>query len=166
MQNDITIEYSLVGAGWAQCYLDVYGAVCTTTASYLSDALFELVNGTNHMLGGGNEARFSFDDEPGEYRWIFRRTSIGGLGIKILEFDDLWGGKPDEDGAVLADFMCQARDFGAALLVSLNKLLDEIGVAGYRETWSSTEFPIADYKILCAHLGEPLSPRLRTTDAQ
>jgi len=35
--------------------------------------------------------KFSFDEEPCEYRWIFRRTLEGDLAIKFLEFSDFLG---------------------------------------------------------------------------
>ena len=133
MTNNVTIDYKLTGTGWAICHIDLFGTRYTVTASYLSDALLALVNGTNHLLAGGAEARFSFDEEPGEYRWILRRTGDGGLAVRILAFPQLWGGKPDEDGDVLADATCQLGEFARALLLALNSVLEEVGVAGYRD---------------------------------
>ena len=141
MTTNITVEYKLVGKGWAACTLNFYGGEYTLTASYLSDALLELVSGTNRLLAGGTEARFSFDEEPGEYRWIMRCTKEVGLNVKILEFPELWGRKPDEKGTVLLDIICRPRDFAIALLLSLNELLEEIGVDGYRDIWANAQFP-------------------------
>lgn len=162
MTTKIALEYKLVGKGWAECVLDFYGSKCTVTASYLSDALLELVSGTNHILSGGTEAKFSFDEGPGEFRWILRRTAEGGLAIKILEFADLWGSKPDEEGTVVLDITCLARDFSDALLVSLNELLDEYGLDGYRDKWAEAGFPVAQYQTLCEHLGELPSSYLKS----
>lgn len=159
MTSDVAVRYKVVGRGWAECDLDFYGATTSVSASYLSDALFELVRGTNHMLSGGNEARFSFDEEPGEYRWIMRREENGGLSLTILDFADLWGGKPDEDGDVLLGVTCTLRDFAHALYLSLNDLLMELGASGYRDKWGS-DFPSSQYQTLCAHLGAQPSPHL------
>jgi len=161
MATDVALDYKIVGKGWAECSLDFYGTKFTVTASYLSDALLELVSGTNHILAGGNEARFSFDEEPGEFRWIMRRTQDGGLAVRILDFPELWGRKPDEEGAVLLDVTCQLKDFAHALLLSLNALLLEFGVSGYRDKWGNSEFPSGQYRALCEHLGEFPSPHLK-----
>ena len=166
MTNNVTIDYKLTGTGWAACHIGLFGTRYTVTASYLSDALLALVNGTNHLLAGGAEARFSFDEEPGEYRWILRRTGDGGMTVRILAFPQLWGGKPDEDGDVLADATCQLGEFARALLLALNTVLDEVGVAGYRDTWSAAAFPSPEYRALCVHLGATPSASLKVDHRQ
>jgi len=98
-------------------------------------------------------ARFSFDEEPGEYRWILTAIHGGGLALKILEFPQLWGEKPDAEGRIVLDATCQVRVFGEAVLVSLNRLLEEHGLKGYRQIWSNAEFPVEDYRVLCSNLG-------------
>jgi hypothetical protein len=156
---DIEIQYKIVGAGWSECVLDVYGQTCTVTASYLSDALGEFVKAVNHILGGGNEARFSFDEEPGEYRWILKRNEDNALLITIIEFPDLWGDKDDSEGKVIFEATCQAHEFGKALLVSLNGLLDDYGIVGYKEKWVDAEYPVEQYNELCSHVG--ISPSIK-----
>lgn len=150
---DIIIDFKLTGAGWSECVLEIYGQSCTVTASYLSDALRELISGVNHILSGGNDARFRFDEEPGEYRWILGRVDAGAVSVRILEFPELWGDKPDSEGKVIFDVTCSIRELAHALLSSLNSLLTEIGLDGYKEKWINAEFPLEEYKKLCAHLG-------------
>ena len=150
---NITIDYKLTGAGWSECALDVNGQTCTVTASYLSDALGELVRGVNHILSGGNEARFHFDEEPGEYRWIVGRLDAGAVSVRILEFPQLWGDRPDSEGKVVFDVTCPIHELARALLSSLNGLLTEYGLDGYQAKWLEAEFPLEEYKALCAHLG-------------
>jgi hypothetical protein len=154
---DVTVDYRLTGSGWSSCTIELYGQTCVVTASYLSDALRELVSATNHLLGGGKEARFQFDEEPGEYRWILSSTGEGGLRIKILQFPQLWGEKPDSDGQTVLEATCPVRLFGEAVLLSLNRILDEHGLRGYREKWVNADFPLEDYRVLCSTLGAPLS---------
>ena len=48
--TDVALDYKIVGKGCAECSLDFSGTKFTVTASYLSDALFELVSGTNHIV--------------------------------------------------------------------------------------------------------------------
>jgi hypothetical protein len=151
--TDVSVDYRLTGSGWSSCTIDIYGQTCVVTASYLSDALRELVSAMNHLLSGGKEARFSFDEEPGEYRWILNSILGGGLALKILAFPQLWGDKPDTEGRIVLDATCQMRVFAEAVMVSLNRLLEEHGLKGYREKWVEAEFPVEDYRILCSNLG-------------
>jgi hypothetical protein len=151
--TDVSVDYRLTGSGWSSCTIDIYGQTCVLTASYLSDPLRELVSAMNHMLSGGKEARFSFDEEPGEYRWILNSILGGGLALKILEFPQLWGDKSDAEGRIVLEATCQVRVFAEAVLVSLNCLLEEHGLKGYKETWSNAEFPVDDYRVLCSKLG-------------
>ena len=161
---DIEVQYKLVGTGWSECFLDVYGQSCTVTASYLSDALGEFVKALNHILGGGNEAKLSFDEEPGEYRWILKRSEDNELLIKIIEFSELWGNKDDAEGKVIYEVTCPAQEFGKALLVSLNRLLDKYGVDGYKEKWVDAEYPVEQYIELCSHVGiSPSNKALQST---
>lgn len=162
---NIEVQYKLVGTGWSECVLDVDGHTCTVTASYLSDALGEFVKAVNHILGGGNEAKFSFDEEPGEYRWILKRTEDDALLIKIIEFPELWGNKDDSEGKVIFEVTCPAHAFGKALLVSLNDLLDEYDITGYKEKWLDAEYPVEQYIGLCSHVGiSPSDKALQPTN--
>lgn len=156
---DIEVTYKLVGTGWSECVLDIYGQTCKVTASYLSDALRQFVEAINHILRGGNEAKFSFDEEPGEYRWILERKEKNALKVRIIEFAELWGGKDDSEGKVIYEVTCPTYEFGKALLVSLNGLLDEYGFAGYKEKWVNAEFPVEQYLELCSLVG--ISPSNR-----
>lgn len=72
--------------------MNIYGQSCTVTASYLSDALSEFLRAVNYMLAGGKDITFSFDEEPGEYRWLLSRKPNNGLKIKILDFQAPWDG--------------------------------------------------------------------------
>jgi hypothetical protein len=152
-QEEVSIDYQLTGSGWSECTIDVFGQRCVVTASYLSDALRELVSGVNHILGGGSEARFRFDEEPGEYRWILSRITDQAVAIRILEFAELWGEKADSEGKQLFEATCPIRYVADALLQTLNALLAEHGIEGYRKKWLEAEFPKDDYLKLCAHLG-------------
>lgn len=166
-EEDVSINYILTGSGWSACTVEIYGQKCVATASYLSDALRELVSGTNHILSGGNEARFRFDEEPGEYRWILRSDQGGGVSVQILEFAELWGEKPDSEGKPILQATCVARHLGEALLVTLNRLLEEHGLDGYEKAWVEAEFPTEEYLKLCARLGaEPSSNVLKRRRAQ
>lgn len=90
--------------------------------------------------GKGTEARFSFDEEPGEYRGILKRLENVGLSVRILAFDELWGHQPDEEGEQIFNVTCPVRELSLALLNAQNQLLDEYGVEGYDGKWHQSEF--------------------------
>ena len=136
----VTVDYRLTGTGWSSCSVELYGQTCALTASYLSDALRELVSATNQMLEGAKEARFRFDEEPGEYRWILSSTVEGALLVKILEFPQLWGEKPDSDGRTVLEATCPVKLFGEAVLLSLNRISMTTGCVAIEKGGSRRSF--------------------------
>ena len=95
----VQLSYELVGAGWAKCTIRVDDATATVTASYLSDALDDLASAVSATLRGHPHATASFTEEPGEYRWVFEPLPEGKVVVRILEFREMWGGRPDEERA-------------------------------------------------------------------
>ena len=114
----VQIAYDIVGAGWAKCTIRVDDACATVTASYLSDALDDLASAVAASLRGHPHATASFTEEPGEYRWIFEPVSEGRVSVRILEFKEMWGGRPDEDGAVIFHAQCRLRTLAARCCLS------------------------------------------------
>ena len=74
----ILFSYDLVGVGWAECTLEVKNKKVKTTASYLSDALGDLSMAIYRALCGDKYAKAEFTEEPGEYRWVFKRVDENG----------------------------------------------------------------------------------------
>jgi hypothetical protein len=85
--------------GWAECRIRVDAAAANLTASYLSDALGDLCSAVIALLRGEAQARVSFEEEPGEYRWLFERSGPDRLRIRIREFEDVMDHAPDKDGS-------------------------------------------------------------------
>lgn len=148
----VSVDYKLTGAGWAACTIKVDGCECTATASYLSDALGALLAAVNQVLSGEVESRCSFDEEPGEYRWIFSRHEDGRLSIRILLFDDLWSELPDAQGRTVLFAQCHLREFANSVMSTCSDLLKKYGLRGYEEKWIEHEFPSDEYDRLCQYL--------------
>jgi hypothetical protein len=159
------LKYALTGSGWSECTLSVDDVNVTTTASYLSDALDSLCLAVIGILRGEAMTRASFDEEPGEYRWLFNRLTSDRLRIRILMFRELWANRPDVEGETIFDAECRLRTFAGALVSELQRLLAEHGLEGYRGKWIEHDFPekrLAELQELLAKRAE----RERGADAE
>ena len=138
----VSVQYELTGSGDSACTVEIDGRKVQTTASYLGDALGDLLRTVSDLLQGAGEASFSFDEEPGEYRWRFFNDGSGGIRIRIRWFDKLWGQEPDEDGKVVFDARCRLRTFAGAVASAAQAVLDKHGMEGYEKEWIEHCFPI------------------------
>ncbi|WP_221029978.1 hypothetical protein [Actomonas aquatica] len=146
------LHYTLVGTGWAEAVLDHDGESVAVSASYLSDALGDLARAAIAVVRGTGEVSFSFAEEPGEYRWILRKQSPGHHRLTLLEFDKLWGNRPDSAGTLLGEFTFESVEFGGMVLRTLAEVERMYGVSGYKERWVQYDFPHTEFATLRALL--------------
>ncbi|KRB93810.1 hypothetical protein [Noviherbaspirillum sp. Root189] len=144
----LKIDYRLTGTGWAECELSDEEASCVVTASYLSDALRNLVLAATAVISGFNRVAFGFDEEPGEYRWVITTSRINEIDLQILEFNELWSGKLDDEGRLLFHTRCLPDTFADAVHVAAQKILNELSAQGYEDKWSEHPFPMAQLQEL------------------
>ncbi|MDQ2853044.1 MAG: hypothetical protein M3Y49_20355 [Actinomycetota bacterium] len=134
-------EYRLTGAGWAQGVVSDGSASVTLTASYLSDALGDLLDAVTELLSGATEVRCSWWQEPGESRWIFRE-SRGASSLQVLQFEETWPDLlPDFKGDVVFEASCTALQMVTAIVDASQAVLDEHGVDAYLRNWVMHAFP-------------------------
>ena len=136
----LQITYDLVGTGWCRCTVTLGELQAVITGSYLCDCLAGLAAAAVEMAEGATSSRFSFDEEPGEYRWIVERDGDR-LRLRIIEFEELWGNQDDAAGKVLIDSRCSVIEFSVAVRDTLDRVLAKHGAAGYKEKWVEHEFP-------------------------
>lgn len=144
----VSFAYHLVGSGWAEWTIVVDEQRVTMTASYLSDAFGDLLGAVIKIVQGQPEATASFAEEPGEYRWRFFRKEPDRLLIRVLDFPQLWGDRPDEEGEVLFEAECRLRTFAGAVLSESQRLLEKHGPEGYLGMWHNHAFPLEKQEIL------------------
>ena len=111
----LSISFKPTGIGWADFHVADETSSCTVTASYISDALRYLVLAATAVLSGFKSATFSFDDEPGEIRWVISSPRMNEIELTILQFPELWGGKPDAEGTPRFRTRCRPRTFAEAV---------------------------------------------------
>ncbi|HRE16396.1 MAG TPA: hypothetical protein PLW86_04905 [Rhodocyclaceae bacterium] len=150
----LTITYRLSGTGWAECSLSDGKSSCDLTASYLSDALYNLVLAATAALSGFMRVSFRFDEEPGEYRWVISSPRLNEIELEILSFTELWGDRPDTEGESLFKTRCLPETFAKAVAAAAQSILEEHGEAGYKERWSEHPFPSAQLEELTRLLKE------------
>ena len=144
----LNISYRLSGVGWAECTVGDGQATCTVTASYLSNALENLVLAANALLSRFTALSFSFDEEPGEYRWVITSPRLNEIELKILSFGELWGDKPDAEGQLVFRTRCTPETFAGSVHGAAAAVLAEHSEAGYHEKWSEYPFPMAQFEQL------------------
>lgn len=138
----VSVAYNLTGTGWSECFITIGDQSAHVTASYLDDALGDLLRAVVGLMEGVQEITASFAEEPGEYRWGFQRTRPDKVKVRILMFDELWSNLPDEDGKVIMDAECRLRTFAGAVLSASQRVLEEHGIEGYKNQWVEHEFPL------------------------
>ena len=142
---DVRFRYRLTGTGWSEGRLVVGEQFADATASYLSDALGDLLRAVLELARGAGSVRASWDEEPGEYRWIFDRTDEN-TRVRVLEFPE-WRAivdAPDHEGKVLIDARCSIAELSRAVANGARAILDQWGEQGYLEKWRDHAFPTAE----------------------
>lgn len=148
------LQYKLTAVGWSEALLEDGQRTVSLNASYLSDALGELARGALAVLSGSGEVRFSFDEEPGEYRWVLKKNGAEGYALTIYEFTELWGNKADERAKVVFEHLCSRVEFARMVLKALEEVRHEHGEAGYKALWVEHEFPAEELAELHHRLKE------------
>jgi hypothetical protein len=148
----VKVDYRLTGHGWADCDVEIAGQRASMVASYLSDALADMLAATTAVVKGAAESTFSFHEEPAEVRWCLRRAGPERMRVRILRLEDAFADLPDEVGEVLLDADCRTRTFAGQVLSAAQEILRKHGTAGYRREWGLYDFPDEQMRALQAAL--------------
>jgi hypothetical protein len=152
MNNQLSIAYRLAGAGWADCTLESDGTSAKVSASYLSNALGNLVLSAVAVASGFRITEFGFDEEPGEYRWVIEAVDNSVIRLRILEFKELWGMSPTKEVALSSRSprrrFCMQRPFTHAPLVCLKCT----GWKATQKSGSSIHFRSENWRCLLMQL--------------
>ena len=144
-------NYRLTGSGWAEASVANGSVVATITASYLEDALGELLEAIGLLLEGANQARCSWEEEPGEYRWVFDRSGSE-VRLRVIAFEDNYSREPDDSGTVVFETSAPLRVVASAIADGAQRVLDEYGEAEYLRRWVDHPFPVEYLELVQARL--------------
>lgn len=150
MSEPLRISYALVGTGWSTCVVEAGSQRAEVTASYLSNALSNLVLSALSMASGFRTVVFGFDEEPGEYRWVLEVTDNNTVRLRLLEFPELWGHEPNEAGRLLLEVSTTPVAYAKAVQTCASAVLEQYGAAGYAEKWAEGSFPERELALLGA----------------
>jgi hypothetical protein len=143
----VDFTYRLVGIGWAEATVSDGSSSATLTASYLEDALGELLEAIGTMLEGADEARCSWEEEPGEYRWVFQGSETD-VHLRVLGFADVYSREPDHRGVVVFETRQPLRDIAEAVANGAQAVLDEYGEDEYLRRWVDFPFPTGHLEMV------------------
>ncbi len=145
----VHLVYKLTGRGWSRCELTIEKQHIVLTASYLGDALSELIHAVTSVMTGEKKSFAIYEEEPGQYFWTFECTfQDNGVILRILWSDESWGRAPDEDCREVFAAHCSVVVFARALLQMLDEVLEEYGEEGYKREWEGHDFPTQQHAYL------------------
>lgn len=136
----VEFSYRLTGTGWAEARVGDGDRSVALSVSYLSDALGELLLAIACLQEGAEEAQCFWEEEPGEYRWLFRREDDAVV-VTIIAFEDCWPHLPNEAGEVVFTTKASLKDIATTVVTGCRAVLDNWGEAGYLKKWVEHPFP-------------------------
>jgi hypothetical protein len=143
----LRLSYILQQHGWAAASISNGNATIGMDVSYLSDALRDLARAARGILRGLPEATFSFQQEPGEHRFIVSREDDL-VRITVYRFADTFSRARAGEPVMVAE--CSLHEFATECINCLRRVLDEHGEEGYRQRWKNADFPSREYRDLLA----------------
>jgi hypothetical protein len=139
--RSMDFSYRLIGSGWAEARIADETSSVAIAASYLTDALGDLLSALASLKRGDSDSeRFSWDGEPAEYRWILRANGDG-VDVSILWFHDISKPQHDEAGRAVFATHQPLAELVRAVSAGAARLFEEVGEDGYRERWVEHAFP-------------------------
>ncbi|MFE6816120.1 hypothetical protein [Streptomyces sp. NPDC057677] len=140
----LQFSWELIGIGGATYRIADGASEHRAHVGYCTDALADLLYAVTGLYGNSSGERVSFDLEPVEMRWQFRRQGVDVV-ITVFEFPDgatSWG-SPDETGGTLFWSSTQPRSvLSHAVMEAAETVLRVHGEAGYQEKWRRHPFPV------------------------
>ncbi len=142
-------NFTLLEHGWAKAQVASSEKVQPLSASYLSDALGDLTRSVIRLFCATELETIicSWQEEPGEFRWIMRRPGEN-IGLQIRLFDDAFTHRRDEEGEILFETRCSLLRMATQVQSQLYHVLMEFGEEGYLLRWVTYPFPMSEYQQL------------------
>ncbi|WP_223701852.1 hypothetical protein [Sutcliffiella deserti] len=136
-------DYQLSGTGWARGYLKINNKKFNFIASYLTDALNDLLKSLLIITPKcvpypQKKSSFIMEQEPERTVWKFETQDDKNVFITIV----------NKNEAVVFQEQCLLDDLLTVVVKSISKLLKKHGIKGYKKSWVNYEFPLDEYQRL------------------
>ncbi|OPA78704.1 hypothetical protein BVG16_12680 [Paenibacillus selenitireducens] len=143
-------KYELSGTGWADGFIEINTNTEHFSASYLTDALHDMLKAIISLLPElvtypVKSVQFEMHEEPGGTVWTLEKIDSAHLNINIVSFEDLVRRK---ELAQNFNETCTISEFVKAVVTSLDLLLQQHGMDGYKAKWINYDFPKKEYSML------------------
>jgi hypothetical protein len=130
--------------GWADPVIECGDQRLKMTASYLSDALGDLLDAVLLLATGSVFAECAWTEEPGGWLWTFGRPNESDVEVEVEFQPDVFapvGWQPRGSGE--SRFHCTATlvELATATAVGARRCLEEFGLDGYAQQWVEHPFP-------------------------
>lgn len=126
------------------------GARLQMTASYLDDALGDLLNALVTLANGGTSAMCLWTQEPGGWRWSFYRPNETKVEVTIGFREDVlavpWG--PPETDEPRFHTCMPLVELVQAVVDGSQRCLDAFGAEGFARQWIESPFPALQVESL------------------
>lgn len=142
----ITFSCQLIERGWIKVTLITEDDEIEYEASYLSDSPNDLIIALALLLEGESETVCLWQDEPGEYRWVFKRQD-NYFELKILQLEETFSRLNNENAHVIFNGADNLVKFVHRVLREFNVIKIQHTVYGYRDLWGY-EFPSKEIERL------------------
>lgn len=137
----INFSCKLTGHGWIDATLkDENDNAKIITASYLSDAPYDLIIALALICEGLNETMCLWNDEPGAYQWIFKRQN-NYLELKIFQSEHTFKNPSIEKSHIMFSGHENLAKFAHRVLREFKIIKAEYTTDGYKNLWGY-EFPL------------------------
>lgn len=130
----IDISLKLIGKGWLEANLDNGEKSYNITASSLSDGIKDFIIAIALLLEGNIMSQCSWQEEPGQYRWVFE-TNHSTVNIRILLFEQAFSKQENNKGQEVFLGEDSLLRLGRMVARSIQRLIDFHGEEAYQELW-------------------------------
>ncbi|WP_342418622.1 hypothetical protein [Paenibacillus sp. FSL H8-0168] len=148
--------YTLSNIGWADVHLRIENSEIYISPSYLSEPLIDLVRAIEVLLPECTPAdevksivNFDWDSEPAIHNWKIVKKSQEIVQVNITVYED---GIKTHPGKLEFSEECNFNEFISEVVQSMEVLLKDHGILGYRKQWYAQDFPISSYLQLKYYL--------------
>lgn len=142
----IEVMCNLEGRGWFAIKISNGINEVEIKASYLSDSPIDLISSIRTVLDGSRDARCSFQNEPGEYRFIFEKNNEM-ISVKVLEFFKSFNKESNDMGKLIFEGTDDLYTFAKRIKRQYDRLLYNHGLDGYKNIWGY-DFPASELERL------------------